>query len=318
MAVVGAGELHDEVLAGDRAREPDRAHRGLGARRGHAHHLDGRHARGDLGREVDLGRRRRAVARPAGCGALRPPSRSPGGRGRGSAAPTSRRSRRSGAVDVDQLGALAALDEDRVARRSRASRGPASSTPPGSRVFLRGRRARPSGVRARLAGRRRGLAEPDGAAAARPARGSARPVARRRRTTGVRVVGRSSSRRGARSACSSWSGGRPRRARRRRARARRGSRARRRRARARRGPRARWASGSSGDRRRHARPTTGVRVVGRSSSTSRRAALRCRAPRAPHPCRAIVAVAVRRRRPARERVPHPACSSSHRRWASVK
>ena len=39
VAVVGARELQDLLAAGDRARQPDRAHRRLGARRGHPQHL---------------------------------------------------------------------------------------------------------------------------------------------------------------------------------------------------------------------------------------------------------------------------------------
>ena len=58
--VVGAGELEHLVAPGGRARQPQRAHRRLGARRGHAQHVDRRHARTDELRELDLGCRRRA------------------------------------------------------------------------------------------------------------------------------------------------------------------------------------------------------------------------------------------------------------------
>ena len=67
VTVVGAGELHDPVPARRGARETHGAHRRLGARRGHAHHLRGRDARADLLRELDLCLGRRAEAR-AGCG----------------------------------------------------------------------------------------------------------------------------------------------------------------------------------------------------------------------------------------------------------
>ena len=94
VAVVGAGELQQLLAAGGGAGEPDRAHRRLGARRGHAQHVDGGHAlRDELG-ELDLAGRRRAEGRAARGGLARPPRRWPGGRGRGSAGPTSRRSRR--------------------------------------------------------------------------------------------------------------------------------------------------------------------------------------------------------------------------------
>ena len=65
VAVVGAGELQDLVAAGSRAGEPQRAHRRLGARGGHAQHLHRGHARGDLLGERDLAPGRRAEARAA-------------------------------------------------------------------------------------------------------------------------------------------------------------------------------------------------------------------------------------------------------------
>ncbi len=60
MAVVVAGELHDEIAAGECPREPDRRHRCLGARRDESHTLDDRHPRADLLRELGLPRGRRA------------------------------------------------------------------------------------------------------------------------------------------------------------------------------------------------------------------------------------------------------------------
>ena len=88
VAVVGAGELQDLVAAGGGAREPDRAHRRLGARRGHAHHLGATGIRVDhLRRQLDLAPR---SARRSSCRARRPrsPRRPrPGARGRRSAGP---------------------------------------------------------------------------------------------------------------------------------------------------------------------------------------------------------------------------------------
>ena len=96
VAVVGAGELQHLVAAGGRARQAHRAHRGLGARVDQPHHLHRRHAL----------RRPRRPARPRPRSAPHswcprppppaPPRRPAGWRGRGSAGPTSRPSRRSG------------------------------------------------------------------------------------------------------------------------------------------------------------------------------------------------------------------------------
>ena len=72
VAVVGARELEDRLAAGGGAREADRGHRRLGARGGHAQHLDALHPAGDLGGELDLAGRRRAEARARS----RPPRRS--------------------------------------------------------------------------------------------------------------------------------------------------------------------------------------------------------------------------------------------------
>ena len=121
VAVVGAGELQELLAAGRRAGEAHRAHRRLGARRGHPQHLDARHPP----------RRPRRRARPRPRSARRSSCRSrrrdgdrlqrpPGARGRGSAGPTSRRSRRSG-----------------WRRRRRAPRPAARSTNSGSRPIAR-------------------------------------------------------------------------------------------------------------------------------------------------------------------------------------
>ena len=125
VAVVGAGELEDQLAAGGGAREPHRGHRGLGARGGHAQHLDRLHPPHDLGRELDLAARsaRRSSCRRAAAAATRREHL----RVR---VPVDQRPPRADvvdvavAVDVEQLRALAALDEERVApdRAHRAHR----------------------------------------------------------------------------------------------------------------------------------------------------------------------------------------------------
>ena len=65
VAVIAARELHHEVAARRAAREPDRAHHGLGARRYEAHLLDAGIGRNDLLGELDLRRGRRAVRHAA-------------------------------------------------------------------------------------------------------------------------------------------------------------------------------------------------------------------------------------------------------------
>ena len=62
VAVVAAGELEDAVALREAAREPQRAHRRLGARRDEPHLLDRRHRVGDLRGELDLRLGRRAEA----------------------------------------------------------------------------------------------------------------------------------------------------------------------------------------------------------------------------------------------------------------
>ena len=122
VAVIRACELEDQLAAGDRACQPDRAHRRLGARRGHPQHLDGGHARGDLAR--------RAAPRPRS--ARRRWSRAGGARHRLDhvriGVPEHERAPRAHpvdvlvAVDVGQRGARAGRDEDRVAADRCASR----------------------------------------------------------------------------------------------------------------------------------------------------------------------------------------------------
>ncbi len=113
--VVGAGELQDLLAPRCRARQADRAHRRLGARRRHPDHLHRRHASHDLLGEIDLRGGRRAERRPLrgrvghrgqhlGVGVAvdqRPPR----------AHPVDVRV----AVDIDDLRVVRVLDEQRVA-----------------------------------------------------------------------------------------------------------------------------------------------------------------------------------------------------------
>ena len=92
--VVGAGELQQHVAAGGGAREPDRAHRRLGPRRGHPQHVDRRHPGAHELGQLDLAGGRRAVASSRAPRPRSPRRARPDARGRGSAGPTSTRSRR--------------------------------------------------------------------------------------------------------------------------------------------------------------------------------------------------------------------------------
>ena len=65
MAVVAARELDHPVAPGHGAREPQRAHRRLGAGADEPHHLDRGNRVDDLGRELDLGLGRGAERRAA-------------------------------------------------------------------------------------------------------------------------------------------------------------------------------------------------------------------------------------------------------------
>ena len=115
VAVVGTGELDDDLAAGDGAGEAHGAHRRLGAGAGHPHHLGRGNAGDDLLGQLDLGRGRGAVARP--------PLRRLDHRRDHRRLGVTEDQRSPGpdpvevavAVDVDQLAALAALDEDRLA-----------------------------------------------------------------------------------------------------------------------------------------------------------------------------------------------------------
>ena len=115
VAVVAARELHDLRAPREGAREAERAHRRLGARADEADELDARHRVPDQPRELELERARRAVARPAAHGLLE--------RGDDPRVRVAEDQRPPGqdvvdvpvAVDVDEVRALAALDEERRA-----------------------------------------------------------------------------------------------------------------------------------------------------------------------------------------------------------
>ena len=124
VAVVGAGELHDLVAAGGRARQAQRAHRRLGAGVDHPDHL---HRRRSARRPRPPARPRPRSARrsscPAAAASLHRLRRRRDARARGSAAPMSRPSRRSGCRRRRSSSAPSpALDEDRVVAADRAHR----------------------------------------------------------------------------------------------------------------------------------------------------------------------------------------------------
>ena len=114
MAVVGALELDDLVAPGERARQADGGHGGLGARVDKAHHLDRGHPFDHAPRKIQLERARCAVAGPARRGLLHRRHHS---RVR---VPEDERPPRKDVVDVavtvdvDEIRALAALDEERL------------------------------------------------------------------------------------------------------------------------------------------------------------------------------------------------------------
>ena len=131
VAVVGAGELQHPLASGGGASQPQGGHRGLRPRGGHAQHLHALHPPGDLGRERHLGGRGGAEAGPA-CG-----RRGERVQHLGVGVAEDQRPPRADVVDVavpvdvDELGALAPLDEDRVAP-DRAIARTGELTPPGS------------------------------------------------------------------------------------------------------------------------------------------------------------------------------------------
>ena len=115
VAVVGAGELDDDLAPGSGAGEADGAHRSLGAGAGHAQHLDRGDAIGDLLGKLDLGGGWGAV------GGAAPRRLDQRGEDRGVGVAEDQRPPGADpvevavAVDIDQLTALTALDEDRLA-----------------------------------------------------------------------------------------------------------------------------------------------------------------------------------------------------------
>ena len=120
--MVAAGELEHAVAPGEAAREPDRAHRGLGAGGDEAHHLDRRHRVDDLLRELDLGLGRGAEGRPAGGGVLDRGERLGVGVPEDERPPAQHPVDVALPVDVLDLGAAAAAHEDRLVEADRAHR----------------------------------------------------------------------------------------------------------------------------------------------------------------------------------------------------
>ena len=135
MTVVAARELEDPVAPRRAAREPDRAHRGFGARADHPHLLDRRERVDDLVRELDLalGRRAegRARRRPC-CWTASTVSRSAWPKISGPNDMTQSTYRLPSASSTYAPFAASARRAARRARR-RASRAPASSRRPGIR-----------------------------------------------------------------------------------------------------------------------------------------------------------------------------------------
>ena len=126
VTVVAALELHDLAAAREAAREAQRGHRRLGARGHEAHHLDRRQQRAQRLRHFDLelGRRaeRQAVRAPFPARRGRPP----GAHGRGSPAPTSRRSRCSACRRHPTGTRLRRARRTAACRRRSGRRGPAN------------------------------------------------------------------------------------------------------------------------------------------------------------------------------------------------
>ena len=122
MAVVGAGELDQLLAPGNGPREADRAHRRLCARVDHPDHLDRGEAVADRGCKLDLALGRRAVAGPAGGGLGHRLDDAGIGVAENQWAPGADPVDVAVAVDVDQLEALAALDEDRIVAADRPHR----------------------------------------------------------------------------------------------------------------------------------------------------------------------------------------------------
>ena len=158
MTVIAAGELDDDVPAGRRARETERAHRRLRAGADEPDLLDRRHGVHERSRELDLTGRRRPEAGPvAGALAQRADDRRMRvAEDHGSPRPHHVEIRP--AVRVDDLRAARALDEeraaaDRVPRAHRAVHAARHHTT-SLRVELLGRRRH---ARATVASDRKGV-----------------------------------------------------------------------------------------------------------------------------------------------------------------
>ena len=131
VAVVAAVELDDLLAAGVAAGEADGAHRRLGAGVHHAHHLDRRHGLADEAGELDLDGRRRAEARAVVEDGVQPAEHV-----RVAPAEDHRPPRRDEvdvlvAVDVPDVGALGARDEERVGMPTPFNARTGELTPPG-------------------------------------------------------------------------------------------------------------------------------------------------------------------------------------------
>ena len=134
MAVVAAGELEHAVARRECAGKPHCAHRRLGAGRHEPHLLDRRHGGDDLGRELDLGLGRRTERRAELGGGANGVDR-----GRVGVAEEQRPPRHDPvdvavAVDVLEVGALAAPDEERLVDADAAHRADRRVHPAGDQV----------------------------------------------------------------------------------------------------------------------------------------------------------------------------------------
>ena len=152
VAVVAAGELHDDAPPGEPAGQPDRGHRRLGPAVDQAHLLRRRCAR----RSPRPARPRSRTAcrtRSRGSPPPGPPRPPTGGRARGSSAPTSRSGRRSRRPSTSVSHGPAALAMNRgvppTARKARTG----ELTPPGMTASARSRRAAEAGASSGYDGR---------------------------------------------------------------------------------------------------------------------------------------------------------------------
>src|SRR5581483_4240082 len=122
MAVVAAGELEDPVALREAAREAERAHRRLRPRRDEPHLLDRRHRVRDLGRELHLRLGGRAEARAAERRLAHRLDRLRVGVPEDERAPRADPVEVAVPVDVDEVRAFPALDEERLVQADGAHR----------------------------------------------------------------------------------------------------------------------------------------------------------------------------------------------------